>query len=139
MFHKGDLFQRGYGIGGYHKGHLFQRGYGLGGIFRSVIRHAIPAVKTFLKSDTGKALKNIGLSTASNTISDLMSGEQPKEVALKNLKTAKRKITKLVKSKLSKVERPADGKSVKHLHEKSDEGEEQGPPRKRSKYFNLLS
>lgn len=88
----------------FHQGQLYQRGYGLGGIFSSFIRRIIPAGRAFFRSKTGQALTDIGTEAATNALGDLVAGKSVKETAQENLNDAKRKIGSLIKRKIERLE-----------------------------------
>lgn len=84
----------------YHYGDRFQKGRGLGSLFAGLIKTIVPMTKTFLKSSTGQTLKNVALKTASDFASDVVSGKNIKDAAKDNLSQAKATIGTYVKRKL---------------------------------------
>ena len=102
----------------FHSGDPFQEGQGLGNFFSGLIRNVIPIAKSILGSSVGKTLKNVALSTAGNIANDIFKGKNIKESAEENLSAAKQKIGTYIKKK---------------FHSESEEEETYTPPAKKIK------
>jgi hypothetical protein len=73
----------GFTGGGYVESHIFQKGSGIGSILRGIGKAALPLLKK-----AGKYLGKTALGVTSNTIGDLLDGENLGSAITKNLSSA---------------------------------------------------
>ena len=89
----------------YYSGNVIQRGEGFGSFFSKLIPLAKQGFKALTKSkaakDIGNVLLNSGTELATNVISDLVEGKDvnAKERAKKSLKSARREIANVIRSR----------------------------------------
>jgi len=84
--------------GSYYQGHNYQRGAGLGTIFSSLMRYALP----FLKS-AGKAVAKQGLQTGIDLAGDVLAGQNIKAATKRRVRTGARKLYKKAVNKLNQT------------------------------------